>query len=80
MIRTGDAMYLALREFADPACRRCRGQGYRKELSESSACACVKQRAPIMPGDMPHPWRAVIRRAQEMMAAENLGQTPDTWG
>lgn len=80
MIRTADAMYLALRHYADPACRRCRGRGYRSELTENSACACVEERAPVVAGDLPHPWKAVIQRAQQLIAADRFGQTPDTWG
>ncbi len=80
------AIRLALREFADPACRRCRGRGYRGELAPDSACACVAARAPkdddaADPTELPHPWGAVTRRAQQIHAASTVDSAlPDAWG
>ena len=79
------ALRLALREFADPNCRRCRGRGYRGELGPESACSCVAARVPKdeRPADdeLPHPWGAVTRRAQEIHAAATVDSAlPDAWG
>lgn len=79
-------MRLALREFADPACRRCHGAGFRGELQPDAICRCVAARAPRDEeaseddeGDLRHPWSAVVRRAQEIHAAAIVGREPDDW-
>lgn len=78
------ALRLALREFADPACRRCRGRGYRGDLRPDSACSCVAARVPKdedASDDLPHPWGAITRRAQQIHAASTVDSSlPDAWG
>ena len=86
MITASDAMQLALREFADPACRRCRGRGHRGEDPVAGLCRCVEQRTPggEAPQDageepLPHPWGVITKRAQSIHAAALLQCVPDDW-
>jgi hypothetical protein len=74
-LRIGDAIRLALREFADPACRRCRGRGYRGELREDSLCPCVSRSG--VPAS--RAIEAVVERARLLRAADVLEHVPDTW-
>jgi hypothetical protein len=83
-MRITDAVQLALREFADPACRRCRGRGYTGDLRPDAVCRCVVARVPAdnaepVDDGLPHPWHAITRRAQQIHAAALLELTPDTW-
>ena len=80
-MRITDAVQLALREFADPACRRCRGRGYVGDLRPDAVCRCVVARVPPRDAepaddDPPHPWPAITRRAQQIHAAALLELTP----
>ena len=81
-------MLLALREYAAPSCRRCRGRGATGDDIVATLCACVRQRVPPEEetasgagGDeaMPHPWGAITRRAQRIHAAAMLEAVPDNW-
>jgi hypothetical protein len=80
-----DAVRLALRGLADPRCGRCGGAGFRGELLAESVCRCVRNRVPQDvatgwdPEEMPHPWRAITRRAQEIHAAASVDHVPDVW-
>lgn len=82
-MRIADAIGLAVREFADPACRRCGGRGFRDVLREDTLCPCVARRAPAggRPADdaLPHPWGSITRRAQEIHAAHLLEGTTNSW-
>lgn len=81
-MRRTDALRLALREFADPACRRCTGQGYRKELAPEHLCRCVKRIATAMVNEdslETIDWERIARRAQQIHAADVLERVPDTW-
>jgi len=86
VIRASDAMLLALRELADPACRRCRGRGYRGDDLVAGLCRCVSTQFPAEPAadasrdeEMPHPWALITRRAQAIHAAAMLQFLPDDW-
>jgi len=87
MINAADAMQLALREFADPACRRCRGSGHRGDDLVAGLCRCVEKRTPAdesppSPADgepLPHPWGIITKRAQSIHAAALLQCVPDDW-
>lgn len=79
-------MLLALRELADPACRRCRGSGHRGDDLVAGLCRCVSRQFPAeaaaeTSGDdeMPHPWPLITRRAQTIHAAAMLQCLPDDW-
>jgi hypothetical protein len=79
-------MLLALRELADPACRRCHGRGYRGDDLVAGLCRCVSaqfppEASPVDPGSdgMPHPWGEITRRAQTIHAAAMLQLLPDDW-
>lgn len=83
-MRIADAMRLALGEFADPACRRCGGRGFRGDtVSEDALCRCVAPRIPATddppPGALPHPWDVLTRRAQQIHAAYLLEGTTTSW-
>jgi hypothetical protein len=88
-MKVSDAMLLALREFADPACRRCRGRGATGDDLVATLCACVRRRVPLdekasIEGrgeatTVPHPWGIITRRAQEIHASVMLQAVPDTW-
>ena len=85
-MRVEQTMRLALREFADPACRRCHGAGFRGELLPDAICRCVAARTPRdddsfadEEDDLPHAWRAVVHRAQEIHAASIVAREPDDW-
>jgi hypothetical protein len=82
-MRIADAFQQAVAEFADPACRRCRGRGHRGELREDTLCRCVAPRVPdeaAADDALPRPWGAITRRAQQLHAAALLESTPDNWG
>ena len=79
-------MLLALRELADPSCRRCRGRGHRGNDPVAGLCRCVAKQFPDEPqagppsdDDMPHPWPLITRRAQTIHAAAMLQFLPDDW-
>lgn len=84
-MRIADAVHLALGEYADPACTRCRGRGYSGALNPDALCPCVAARVPddedaAPAGDgLPHPWPAITRRAQQIHAAATIEHVPDTW-
>ncbi len=87
-MKVTEAMRLALRERADPACRRCRGRGATGEDLVATLCACVLRRLPADPhagaqGEddetLPHPWGIITRRAQEIHASALLEALPDNW-
>jgi hypothetical protein len=86
-MKVSDAMLLALREFADPRCRRCRGRGARGDDLVATLCACVRRRVPVdettsiedRDQAVPHPWGIITRRAQEIHASVMLQAVPDTW-
>ncbi len=90
-MKATEAMRLALREFADPACRRCRGAGAKGDDLVEGLCRCVRARAPATDppaagdaagdaaGGLPHPWAAITRRAQSIHAAVLLQGVPDDW-
>ncbi len=83
-MKVSDAMVIALREFADPACRRCRGRGAKGDDVVAGLCRCVKERVPDDAGaapdeSLPHPWGAITRRAQHIHAAVLLQAVPDDW-
>jgi hypothetical protein len=83
-MRMVDAVRLALGEFADPACRRCHGRGHDGPLDADSLCRCVPPRVPVDAGsptteDLPHPWPAITRRAQQIHAAAVVEHVPDNW-
>jgi len=79
------ATLLALREFAAPSCRRCRGRGATGDDLVATLCACVRRRpspddeSPEGDGGLPPPWGAITRRAQQIHAAALLQAIPDTW-
>lgn len=85
VIHASDAMLLALRELADPACRRCRGRGHRGDDLVAGLCRCVSSKFPAEAAgdasedDMPHPWPSITRRAQAIHAAAMLQCLPDDW-
>ncbi len=79
-------MLLALREFADPACRRCHGRGHRGDDLVAGLCRCVSKQFPPAEAaadagsdEMPHPWPLITRRAQTIHAAALLQCVPDDW-
>lgn len=79
-------MLLALRELAEPACRGCRGRGYRGDDLVAGLCRCVSKQFPPEPagqgssdGEMPHPWPLITRRAQTIHAAAMMQFLPDDW-
>lgn len=81
-MRRADALRLALREFADPACRRCAGQGFRSELAPEHLCGCVKRGMATVvdeEGAESVDWGRIARRAQQIHAADVLECVPDTW-
>jgi len=87
-MKVADAMLLALREFATPSCRRCRGRGATGDDLVATLCDCVRRRVPLdeetLSGDrgdepVPHPWGVIARRAQHIHAAAMLQAVPDTW-
>lgn len=87
-MKAADAMLMALREFAEPSCRRCRGRGATGDDLVATLCACVRRHVPVGaetsiedPGDetVPHPWGVITRRAQQIHAAVMLEAVPDTW-
>jgi hypothetical protein len=87
-MKVSDAMLVALREFADPSCRRCRGRGATGDDLVATLCRCVRRRVALEEetpigerGDetMPHPWGVITRRAQHIHAAVMLHAVPDTW-
>jgi len=82
-MRMIDAVRLALAGFADPRCRRCGGRGYSGLLTADALCRCVPPRVPEKPvtpdDELPHPWPAITRRAQEIHAAAVLENVPDNW-
>jgi hypothetical protein len=87
-MKISDAMLLALRGFAGPSCRRCRGRGATGDDLVATLCACVRRRVPLEDetsnrdrGEetLPHPWRVITRRAHEIHAAVMLQPVPDTW-
>ncbi len=87
-MNVSDAMLRALREFADPSCRRCRGRGATGDDLVATVCACVRRRVPREEetsiddrgeGAIPHPWGVLTRRAQQIHAALMLEAVPDTW-
>ena len=87
-MKVDDAMLLALRELADPSCRRCQGRGATGDDLVASLCVCVRRRVPLEEetsiGDrgeetVPHPWGVITRRAQHIHAAVMLQPVPDTW-
>ncbi|HXF50329.1 MAG TPA: hypothetical protein VNM43_01455 [Dehalococcoidia bacterium] len=74
------AIRLALRRFADPQCRRCRGAGATGDDPVATVCACVRERVPRDEGDdVPHPWGPIVRYAQRVHAADLLHLVPDAW-
>jgi hypothetical protein len=86
VIHASDAMLLALRELADPACRRCRGRGHRGDDLVAGLCRCVSKQFPAeapacsaADDDMPHPWPLITRRAQTIHAAAMMQFLPDDW-
>jgi hypothetical protein len=87
MITASDAMQLALREYADPGCRRCRGRGHRGDDLVGGLCRCVERRTPAAKtppatgGEepLPHPWGVITKRAQSIHAAALLQCVPDDW-
>jgi hypothetical protein len=79
-------MLLALRELADPSCRRCHGRGHRGSDLVVGLCRCVSSRFPaesaegrVSDDDMPHPWPLITRRAQTIHATAMLQFLPDDW-
>ncbi len=81
-MRRADALRLALREFADPSCRRCAGQGYRNELAPEHLCRCVRRGVAAVldeEGADAIDWERIARRAQQIHAADVLERVPDTW-
>jgi hypothetical protein len=87
-MKASAATLLALREFADPSCRRCRGRGATGDDLVTTLCGCVRRRVPAdeqaATGDpvddaLPHPWGVITRRAQQIHAALLLQALPDTW-
>ena len=81
-MRRADALRLALREFADPACRRCAGRGYRKEPATEHPCQCVRRDTPAAVEQeraKEFDWERIARRAQQIHAADVLERVPDTW-
>jgi hypothetical protein len=87
-MKATEAIRLALRELADPACRRCRGRGTTGDDPVATLCACIRRRIPAGEagtaggegGDaLPHPWDTITRRAQEIHASALLENVPDTW-
>ncbi len=92
-MRADNAVCLALREIADPACRRCGGAGATGRDVVKTLCRCVRERAashaqaaaPLSGADeaaladLPYPWGIVTRRAQRIHAAALLDMVPDNW-
>ena len=87
-MKASDATLLALHEFADPACRRCRGRGATGDDLVATLCGCVRRRVPAdrqpetddpVDDALPHPWGAITRRAQQIHAALLLQSLPDAW-
>ncbi len=83
-MRIADAMRRALGEFADPACRRCGGRGFRGNTPrEDALCRCVAPRVPADPQRprhaLPHPWDVLTRRAQQIHAAHLLEGMTNSW-
>ncbi len=79
-------MLLAVRELANPACRRCRGRGHSGDDLVAGLCRCVSKQfraeAPACASsdhEMPHPWPLITRRAQTIHAAAMLQCLPDDW-
>jgi len=86
-MKAADATRLALRAYADPGCRRCRGRGATGDDVVATLCGCVGRNIPAdtEPADgdagdaLPHPWGVITRRAQEIHASALLEAVPDTW-
>jgi hypothetical protein len=87
-MKVSDAMLMALREFAEPSCRRCRGRGATGDDLVATLCACVGRRidpenqtlcAERCDETLPRPWGVITRRAQQIHAAAMLQAVPDNW-
>ena len=93
-MKASEALRQALREVANPVCRRCRGTGVTGRDLMKDLCRCVPDRVPQAhettespavnpekPSDeeMPHPWGFLTRRAEEIQATTQFGTAPLKW-
>ncbi|OGO53124.1 MAG: hypothetical protein A2148_11485 [Chloroflexi bacterium RBG_16_68_14] len=92
-MKGSEALRLAVRELADPACRRCRGAGVTGADLIGDLCPCVRRRAALDDAgdeaqqggagaadeETSRAWEAIIRRARRIQAAALLGAAPEQW-